>query len=329
MKLSLNRPYYGIRLGNWSALLVSCSDVTDEILEAYWTQYGHPTFTLSEIGPNAEIVFITVGEIPASLGERTADIPGLTDTDRDQFISVWDRYFRMYEEVNQDRKRKRNFSFSQPAIGSQDNLPGIIHSSFQSQIHGLVIQKPSANAHLHIHIFAVNLAAWWHIQRGGMMLHASAIARTPQDGFVFLGRSEAGKSTVANISAERGYGMLSDDLTLVAADSNPRQYQLAAVPSLRHLSHPYSSENPWLKGIFVLKQDQSDYLRPLSKAEIAATLFQGFQETPSHSRMPEPLRLQVIRTASQIARIVPGYELHFRKSPEFWKVIDAEFNRGE
>ncbi len=25
-----------------------------------------------------------------------------------------------------------------------------------------------------------------------------------------------------------------------------------------------------------------------------------------------------------IARAVPAYELHFRKSPDFWKVIDAE-----
>jgi len=40
--------------------------------------------------------------------------------------------------------------------------------------------------------------------------------------------------------------------------------------------------------------------------------------------MGEYLR-RSIRTIGDLARTIPGYELHFRKSPDFWKLIDAEF----
>ena len=82
---------------------------------------------------------------------------------------------------------------------------------------------------------------------------------------------------------------------------------------------------PPLRGVFTLVKDNHDYLVPLSPIQVARALFDGFlQQTPYVKRLPDEVVGLAFRTVCAIARLVPGYELHFRKSPDFWDVIDAE-----
>jgi hypothetical protein len=40
---------------------------------------------------------------------------------------------------------------------------------------------------------------------------------------------------------------------------------------------------------------------------------------------PENAIVEVFTRIADLARSVPGYQLLFRRSPEFWKLIEAEF----
>ena len=69
-------------------------------------------------------------------------------------------------------------------------------------------------------------------QRGVLTLHASAMA-TSDGAVLFAGHSGAGKSTLIAALVERGYVMLSDDVTGVIADGRDSPLALPAFPRLR------------------------------------------------------------------------------------------------
>ena len=69
-------------------------------------------------------------------------------------------------------------------------------------------------------------------QRGVVTLHASAV-ETETGAVLFAGRSGSGKSTLLAALAERGYAMLSDDITGVVLDAGNRPTALSAIPGIR------------------------------------------------------------------------------------------------
>lgn len=75
----------------------------------------------------------------------------------------------------------------------------------------------------------------------------------------------------------------------------------------------------------MLIQDDMDYLVPLSTIQVTKLLYEGMMQIPKSSAIHKGRQARAFKTMSEIARNIPGYELHFRKSPDFWKVIDAEF----
>lgn len=68
-------------------------------------------------------------------------------------------------------------------------------------------------------------------QRGYFILHASAVA-TPHGAFVFFGKSGAGKTTTTAGFSQRGYKILSEDVTVVKI-INQQPHVLPAVPYLK------------------------------------------------------------------------------------------------
>ncbi|MDM8543769.1 hypothetical protein QUF90_22060 [Desulfococcaceae bacterium HSG9] len=175
-----------------------------------------------------------------------------------------------------------------------------------------------------IFLHTLLLAAWWHTLRGGLYSHSVGVAQGDK-GFLFLGDSEAGKTTVAQLSVACGYPALGDDLNMVIRDQE-NSYRLVAVPSPVISPTGYSMLRPPLRGVFTLVQDDRNYLAPVSHRQTARALFDSFLQTPSSGRLPDEVVGHAFRTCCNIARSVPGYELHFCKSPDFWKVIDERFS---
>jgi hypothetical protein len=166
------------------------------------------------------------------------------------------------------------------------------------------------------------LATWWHTQRKGLILHAAAVADNSK-GYLFLGEGGAGKSTVASLSDLVGLSVLSDDLAIVITNE-VEGYNLISAPSLSKATRGLNLR-PSLSAFFRLVKDSDDRLISLSKQTATQILFQSFTWNHWTRHLPPMVNQFAFHTACTIARTVPGYELHFRKSPDFWKVIDAEF----
>ena len=194
--------------------------------------------------------------------------------------------------------------------------------------HSFCLVSDDADEQLAVHIFldSIHLATWWHILRGSLCIHSAAVVKGDR-GFLFLGDSKAGKTTVAQLSGSLGYPALGDDLNIVIRNEKESSYRLAAVPGAVPSPVGYSLLQPPLRGVFTLVQDDSDdYLALMSHRQTAHALFQGYMQTPSCRKLSDKMAGLVFRTCCDIARRVPGYELHFRKSPDFWKVIDERFS---
>ena len=156
------------------------------------------------------------------------------------------------------------------------------------------------------------LGVHWYVTHGGALFHASGLERKGS-GYLFLGQSGAGKSTVASLSELVRAKIVHDDQIMLAPISG--QYLLA---------HPSSRITPPLRGIFLLKQSKEDRLVPLTPQATGAGLSKSLLEYAIGQDLYGPWVRQAFQNAAAIARTVPGYELHFRKSPDFWKLIDEQ-----
>ena len=188
----------------------------------------------------------------------------------------------------------------------------------------MIVEHPETLSATRIWGYSFYQAARWHVEHGGLNIHSSAVARG-DNGFLFLGVSESGKSTVAQLSHSVGLSPLGDDLNFILSDPG-RGYCLSAVPGAIHSPVGYSLQQPPLRGIFVLVQDRRDYLIPLTPMQLVRYLFDGSNvQSPYVHQFPDDLMEMAFHTVCDIARRVPGYQLHFRKSPDFWKLINEQF----
>jgi hypothetical protein len=243
---------------------------------------------------------------------------------------MWSAAYEQYRNTrpsvsSPQAERDGFFTFAWPRSGyGGANGFGSLHERERPiQFFALVIEEPDESSYLRIYGYSLFLATWWHAVHGGLCLHSSAVARGSA-GFLFLGRSETGKTSVARLSTIAGHAALGDDLNFVIRDGE-NGYRLAAAPSPKPSPVGYSPLRPRLRGVFTLVQDDSDYLAPISPMPTARALFDGFKQTPSGRKLPDEAFGLAFRAVCDIARRVPGYELHFRNRPDFWKLIDEQF----
>jgi len=175
----------------------------------------------------------------------------------------------------------------------------------------------SGNERFGIPLFFINyLANIWQIEQNNLPLHAAGVIRKGEL-FLFIGSSGSGKSTISILSKEQGGHVLDEDQVVV----HRRNSGAFAADAWGH--NVVSSSIP-LKAIFTLAQAREDRLVSLSRTQVARLLLKGHYEIMG---LPLPVELlpRSLGIAADIARQVPGYELHFRKSPELWKLIDEQF----
>jgi hypothetical protein len=202
-------------------------------------------------------------------------------------------------------------------------------------------KPPEARGLLSNYVFYIEKR--WLIQQGGLLIHASAVVRKKR-GFMFLGKSGAGKTTTTQLSRGIADAIIHDDKIFVMHHDD--RYFLRVVPSAntsilappedKHAARSglqgcgagfNSGDEVSLCAAFVLKKDKDDYLMPLSGLAAAHALVEGFLEASDGSGIvspPQDLK-HAMQALSSLARRIPAFELHFRKSPDFWKLIDEQF----
>jgi len=199
---------------------------------------------------------------------------------------------------------------------------GVTNPNF-SIISVLILDGVDERSYTLIWYYIIKLKSRWHLEHGGILLHSATVAQN-DSGFLFLGKSEAGKTTVTSMSYAVGKTALGDDLNVIQGQKSG--FRLSAVPGFNLSPVGYSTTSPRLQCIFDLHKDNKNYLKRLMPKQITELMFNAFMyESPLPNKLRDYEIHSAFQTIAKIAREIPGYELHFRKSPEFWKLIDEQF----
>jgi hypothetical protein len=317
-----------IRLGGWQALLYACTPNAEAPVQRFCDSFR--AFLTPPAVSGGGVRHLVIAD--PSVSSEGVPPTWLLESEGSawaEFHAAWTDAYRRFSWARSLSATNSSdlFVFSWPRSNwkPESSLGSSPEGEPSSQFFALVLEEPDTKAsHLKIFGFSFHLATQWHVARGGLGLHSCAVARG-SDGFLFLGDSEAGKTTVARLSASIGYPALGDDLNFVVRDGEAG-YRLAAAPSPKLSPVGYSACRPLLRGVFILVQDDGDYFVPLSPLQTARALFDGFiEQTPYVQRLPDEMVGLAFWAACDIAHRIPGYELHFRKSPDFWELIDEQF----
>jgi hypothetical protein len=165
------------------------------------------------------------------------------------------------------------------------------------------------------------LVAYRLLELGGVVLHSAGVVRGGA-AYLFLGRSGAGKTTVARLGLARGAEVLSDDLNALA----PRAGGGCAVlklPFTGDLGERRAVVPPVPLGALLrLQQDTTDAITPLSRAETLACMLAcaPFVNVDPHRRE----RLEGVLLALLSAGAPPALGLRFSLRGEFWSILDRK-----
>jgi hypothetical protein len=165
------------------------------------------------------------------------------------------------------------------------------------------------------------LVAYRLLELGGVVLHSAGVVRGGA-AFLFLGRSGAGKTTVARLGLARGAEVLSDDLNALV----PRAGGGCAVlklPFTGDLGERRAAVPPVPLGALLrLQQDTTDALAPLSRAETLACMLTcaPFVNVDPHRRE----QLEGVLLSLLAAGAPPALGLRFSLRGEFWSILDRK-----
>lgn len=152
------------------------------------------------------------------------------------------------------------------------------------------------------------------------LVHSSAVV-SHGAGFLFVGPSEAGKSTAAKCSAE--YHVLGDEMNLIVQTAD------GLIVEGTGFNGTFREKSPGrapLKAVLLLDKTSEHGLREVPIVEATTTLAAeivppvGLDEIPGPRTLPD-----MVDAAGRVLRNVPVRCLEFRPDPGFWPLIHREF----
>jgi hypothetical protein len=165
------------------------------------------------------------------------------------------------------------------------------------------------------------LVAYRLREQGGAVLHAAGIEAHGL-GFLFLGRSGAGKTTLSRMAQERGATVLSDDLNALRLEGG--RPVVEPLPFTGDLGDAQASSAPLpLGALFRLEKSPQDALRPLGRAEAAACLLScsPFVNADPHRR--EDLLAGLLRLLA--GEDPPAWALEVSLLGGFWSILERQW----
>jgi hypothetical protein len=156
------------------------------------------------------------------------------------------------------------------------------------------------------------LLSWQLLSHQGFLLHAATVMRNGK-AYIFTGRSGAGKSTVASLSAEGS--VLTDEISLLRFEKGV--WHAYGTPFWGEFRAAGSNTSAPVAGIFRLLQAPENRVTVLSPMATLRTLLPNVlffsAEAEANRRLLEIL--------TQAATQISGYNLAFRRNSAFWEVL--------
>lgn len=150
------------------------------------------------------------------------------------------------------------------------------------------------------------------LPKQGFLLHAASIVRDGR-AYIFMGKSGAGKSTVASLSPEGS--VLTDEISLVRfVDGEWRAHGTPFWGEFRAAGH---NRNYPIAGIYCLTQAREDRVAQLKPKELLRAMLPCVLFFSPEQRANEALLNILMRFVHE----APGYRLHFRKGVAFWDEV--------
>ena len=147
---------------------------------------------------------------------------------------------------------------------------------------------------------------------GGLLVHSAAI-----DGYLFAGRSGAGKSTIARLALAAKRPVLSDDLNAIVPDEHG--FAIAPLPFTGDLStHDISDKRTRLRTVMALEKGDAESVRAMSLAETVSLLIRC---APYVNQDPRRMT-SLLDRASEIAAHTAHGVLTFRRDGNVWPILD-------
>jgi len=192
-------------------------------------------------------------------------------------------------------------------------------AEFAYEFEGAVLRDSSSHTNFYgvANEFALDsllrvLLSWKLAGRDGFLLHAATVIRNGK-AYVFTGRSGAGKSTVASLSAEGT--VLTDEISLLRYEDGV--WRAYGTPFWGEFRAAGSNTSAPVRGIFRLVQSSGNRLTPLRPVEMLRALLPNVlffsAETKANRRL--------LGILAQAAEEILSYELAFRKDQTFWEVL--------
>ncbi len=162
-----------------------------------------------------------------------------------------------------------------------------------------------------------------HSQADAYLVHSSA-AIADGGGFLFVGPSEAGKSTAIQNSA--AHHVLGDEMHLVRNTPDGWVVEGTGFNGLFRDKKPGKAP---LRAIFVLDKTPEHGLREVSKVQAVTTIGREIVPPVGLESMADETTLPaMVDAAGRILQSVPVRCLEFRPDPGFWPLILEEFGKS-
>jgi hypothetical protein len=139
---------------------------------------------------------------------------------------------------------------------------------------------------------------------------------------LFIGQSGSGKSTAASLSRGRGV-VMNDDLIVLRPEKDCWIAHGTPFWNFETIDRDGQTSSAPVAGIYTLIKDPDVFLEPMSAAAAVAALIGSCPVVNG-----DPGRtFELMARCRQIVRAVPVQQLHFRKAPSFWDVLEVDEGR--
>ncbi len=147
-----------------------------------------------------------------------------------------------------------------------------------------------------------------------MLIHSTGLIRDGE-GYLFVGKSGVGKSTVARLSAQSST-ILNDDLTILLVAEH--SCSIFGTPFFGEFATAGVNRGAPLVGIYFLQQAPEDRVIPLSRRAALTTFMHSLMMFDQGSSSVG----KALGLAAAVAEKVPCHVLRFTPQTTFWKEMD-------